>query len=169
MTALNEAYRVLSDPGRRVVYDRSLVTSAGAGGSTAHHRSAGSTDDGIDEVDEVDGILRRSSPTAHVLSPSGPARVPWKLMAVAAVLGSGIVLAAAAFTDPPADEVPDGILRVGSCVEIEANGDAREVACTRTPGDVVVELVLPTDARCPMGLAQHRDRLGLGVVCIEMD
>jgi molecular chaperone DnaJ len=156
MAALNEAYRVLGDPGRRALYDRSLVGSRGpttGNGAHGNHASAG-------------GV---GSPPPPPPVSSGPARVPWKLMAVTAVVGSAIVLAAAAFTDPPADEVPDGILRVGSCIAIEQNGDAREVACTGTSDDVVVELLLPTDARCPMGMAQHRDRLGLGTACVEMD
>ena len=100
--------------------------------------------------------------------PAGPARVPWKGLAIVAVVGSLVVLIAAAVTDPPSTEPPDGILRVGSCVQIERNFDVREVACTGD-GDVVVALVLPTDATCPAGLGAFRDRLGLGTVCIETD
>ena len=35
--------------------------------------------------------------------------------------------------------------------------------------DTIVELVIPTDATCPVGLGTFRDRLGLGKVCIEID
>lgn len=103
------------------------------------------------------------------LSPAGPARVPWKLMLVAAALGSTLVLVTASFNDPPSVEPPDGIIRSGSCVVIEANGDAREVACTNTPTDIVVSLLLPIGATCPAELAAHRDRLGLGTACIPFD
>ena len=72
-------------------------------------------------------------------------------------------------TIQPSEEAPDGILRVGSCVAIERNGDAREVACTKTDADLIVELVLPTDQRCPFPLAGHRDRLGLGLACVATD
>lgn len=159
MSRINEAYRVLRDPGRRAVYDRSL---ARAGSATDLGADAVSDDDPPTGLDR-DDLRGRDS----FLAPSGPARVPWKLMAVMAVLGSAAVLIGATFNDPPSEETPDGILRVGSCVEIEPNGDAREVACTNTAQDLVVELVIPTDAECPFPLVEHRDRLGLGIACTE--
>lgn len=160
MAAINEAYRVLGEPGRRALYDRSLgaPTSESAAPSAAGFGSDRSGDERFD--DRV-----RSS---H-LSPAGPARVPWKLMLVTALLGSAVVLVSAAFDDPPSTEPPDGIIRAGSCVQIEPNGDAREIACTNTPADVVVELLVPTLASCPAGMAAHRDRLGLGTACIRFD
>lgn len=183
MAAVNEAYRVLGDPARRATYD------AGARGddprtrrarTVGHDRRAGSDpdddgrgdgrDDWHDEPDDpFDGHdlagLRRTAQA--VISPPGPARVPWKLMGIAALVGSTVVLVASTFTDPPSEEPPDGIVRSGSCVEIESNGDAREVACTGD-GDVVVDVLVPTGARCPVGTEPHRDRLGLGTVCIEV-
>ena len=86
-------------------------------------------------------------------------------MLVFAAIGSALVLVSAAMADQPADEVPDGILRANSCVAIEPNGDAREIACTGED-DIVVELLIPTEAQCPVGMEPHRDRLGLGVACI---
>ncbi len=155
MSSVNEAYRVLCDPGRRAVYDRSL---AGPTVTTADPDPA--SDDWTDEWDAP-------APPRHTpLSPAGPARFPWKLMLVVAAFGSAVVLVAAAFTDPPSEEPPDGILRNGSCVEIEANGDVREIACTGSD-DIVVDLVIPTDARCPADTMGYRDRLGLGTVCIR--
>ncbi len=158
MSALNEAYRVLGDPGRRALYDRSLV-ERGPGAVVTEPASA----TGDDEFDRPPTVRRDSR-----LVPSGPARVPWKLMLVTAVVGSVAVIVGAAFNDPPSEETPDGILRAGSCVEIEPNGDAREVACG-SADDVVVELLLPTGADCPSGLTAHRDRLGLGTACIARE
>lgn len=152
MAEINEAYRVLGDPGRRAVYDRSLTRPA--------ERSSGVAADDVDVVIEDDPV-RRPNP----LSPEGPARFPWKLMLVFAVIGSVLVLVSAALADQPADEVPDGILRTDSCVAIEPNGDAREIACTGED-DIVVELLIPTEAECPVGMEPHRDRLGLGIACI---
>lgn len=159
MSAVNEAYRVLGEPGRRAVYDRTLLTS-----DPATREAAPSVDDDV-EYAQPPVVSRPPSR----LSPDGPARVPWKLMLIAAFVGSSLVVATAAFNDPPSEELPDGILRAGSCIEIEANGDAREIACTNSPADVVVSLLIPTGATCPVELAAHRDRLGLGTVCIPFD
>jgi hypothetical protein len=107
-------------------------------------------------------------PHDSTLSPSGPARFPWRFVIITGLLGSLIIFVASFFNESPTVEPPDGILRTGSCVVIEANTDAREVACTGD-GDVVVELLIPIDARCPVGTAAHRDRLGLGTACIRID
>lgn len=155
MAAVNEAYRVLSDPGRRTLYDRRLR----GGSAGAERRAATDVDDPLEESD--DHLVVRPS----FLAPDGPARVPWKMMGLVTVVGSSIILFASAFAQPPSEESPDGILRIGSCVAIEPNGDAREVACTGED-DVVVELLVPTDARCPQDTEPHRDRLGLGIACI---
>lgn len=154
MSDVNEAYRVLSDPGRRMLYDRSLRRGDVLPEAAAEH-----------EVD-FEHDLRVAQPSR--LIPAGPARIPWRMMLIAAVVGSAVILAASIFTDPPGTEPPDGILRIGSCVEIEANADVREVACTNTDTDVVVELFLPMGATCPGGLGAFRDRLGLGTACIEL-
>jgi hypothetical protein len=153
MSDVNEAYRVLGDPGRRVLYDRSL-------------RLGDATPSVSENEVDVEHDLRAAPPSR--LMPAGPARIPWRWMLVAAVVGSAVILTASVFTDPPGTEPPDGILRIGSCVAIEANTDVREVACTNTDTDVVIELFLPMGATCPGGLGAFRDRLGLGTACIEL-
>ena len=143
MSEINEAYRVLSDPVRRYDYDR----------------SAGRAEPSDSPAPQPQGP-RSARPASD-----GPAKIPWKAMSVAAVVGSFLVLVSAAFVDQPADEIPDGILQTGSCIAIEPNGDAREIACTGLD-DIVVELLVPTDAQCPVEMEPHRDRLGLGLACI---
>lgn len=151
MAAINEAWRVLGDPGRRAVYDRSLagpVTSAAPSGARA------------------EGSARPGPGTTWQRPPdAAPARIPWRFMAVMATLGIMLVLAGVVFFEPAQDRPPDGIIRPGSCVAIEPNRDAREVACTGQ-GDLVVERLVPMDGRCPVGTTPHRDRLGLGIACV---
>ena len=159
MAAVNEAYRVLGDPVRRREFDRSIGRFGSAAGPAAQRPA---------DVDDADEVYRPPPVPPSRMMPAGPARVPWKMMGIAAVVGSAVILFAAAFNDPPSTEVPDGIMRVGSCVSIQDNFDVREVACTGD-GDIVVDLVIPTDATCPAGLVSYRDRLGLGNVCIESD
>lgn len=157
MAELNRAYHVLGDPGRRALYDRELA--GGWSDTMVSHRSADG--DGDD-----DPVTSPGSPVAaRVLTPSGPARMPWKLMGVTAVVGSLVIVASAAFTDAPEDEPPDGILRVGSCVAVEPNLDVREVGCDGA--ELVVRLMLPTGSTCPLPYETHRDRLGLGTACVE--
>jgi hypothetical protein len=151
MVAINEAYRVLNDPGRRAVYDRSLQAP-----------SAPTNDVDLDaDLDVPPAPPDKPNP----LSPAGPARFPWRLAAAAALIGSAVVLISSFLDDPPSEEPPDGVLQPGSCVAFETNGDVREVACTGED-DVVVEVLVPLDGRCPGGTVGHRDRLGLGVACV---
>ena len=155
MAAVNEAYRVLSDPGRRVLYDRSLDEVAPAGGAASPPFAAAPDDE------ERDAVPMRP----NLLAPAGPARVPWRMMVVLALVGSAVVLVSSLFDDPAATAKPDGIIQPGSCVEFEINGDAREVACGGAD-DIVVQSLVPLDAVCPAGTVAHRDRLGLGIACV---
>ena len=157
MVAINEAYRVLADPGRRAVYDRSLKPPAVA---------VDDRDDLADLEGDDDALQPLVVHQPNVLSPAGPARFPWKLVTVMALVGSAIVIVSSLFDDPPSTETPDGILRPGSCVAFESNGDAREVPCDGD-GDSVVKVLVPLDATCPGDTVGHRDRLGLGIACVS--
>ncbi len=151
MVAINEAYHVLADPGRRAVYDRSLTAPAAL----------------PDELfAEPDAPAAFAEPKPNLLSPAGPARVPWRFMAIAAVIGTIGVLISSIYSRDPKVEQPDGFLRPGSCVAFEPNGDAREVACGGGEGDIVVAVLVPLDGVCPTGTVGHRDRQGLGIACV---
>jgi hypothetical protein len=58
-------------------------------------------------------------------------------------------------------------LQGGSCVNIDAGGDAFEVNCDK-PHMAVVERLVPFDAVCPMDTEQHRDRQGMGNACVKL-
>jgi len=169
MADVNEAYRVLGDPGRRAVYDASLRGTGSAvppsdrsrssnGGQHAAAYQAGGFEDAITAVHP-----------SHV----GPARVPWRMLLFCGLLAIVGVVVLAQFNQPGDPAPPDGILRIGDCVAIEANGDAREVHCIGntadpSPDDLVVVAFIPFDATCPGLTEPHRDRQGMGVACIPI-
>ncbi|MGA9279204.1 J domain-containing protein [Ilumatobacter sp.] len=149
MHDINAAYHVLSDPGRRAVYDaerRERPVWAAAEGGT----SVGS-----------DG-----QPGYRFAYPDGPARIPWRGLLVASAVAIIGIVVLAQFIEPGEPAPPDGVLRNGDCVEILANGDADEIACTGS-GDVVVRQFIAFDRLCSNGWEKHRDRQGMGAACVE--
>lgn len=170
MAELNRAYHVLRRPERRSHYDRELAAPTGSATTAGPNGTSRSADHWSDDWDD-DTVgtrppSRGSRTIGRVVSPPGPARMPWKFMAIAAVVGSVVIIASAALIEAPEDEPPDGILRVGSCVAVEANTDVREIACG-PEAELVVRLVIPTSATCPPAYLAYRDRLGLGRACVE--
>ncbi len=150
MPMINEAYRVLSDPGRRAVYD--------AAARSARSRAAQSTGADVEESPEPADY--------RFHHPDGPARVPWRSLLFFSGLAITAIVVLAQFSKPPGPTPPDGILRNGDCVEIEPNNDAREVACVGE-GDLVVRQFISFDRVCSNGWTPHRDRQGMGIACIE--
>ncbi len=150
MAAINEAYRVLGEPARRAVYDATLRGTGSAAAMSP--RPAYST--------------ATRTTTAPARAPLPPARYPWKLVLVMFLLGSAVVLIGAIIYRPKAPAPPDNLLVPGSCVTIEPNGDAREINCTETAGELVVVSLIGYDQRCPTGSEGHRDRQGRGQACV---
>lgn len=141
MATLNEAYRVLSDPARRADYDRSRRSET--------------------PTPTVTGTARPTIP------PVVPARFPWRFVLVLAGVGTIAILVSAALAPAGSEVGPDGVIQSGSCVSIDTSGFAREVSCTGTDVDVIVENLVPTDSVCADGAIGYLDRLGLGRVCIK--
>jgi len=156
MPSINQAYHVLSDPGRRAVYDRSLSPRAQASSTTGQGGSAGSRAQAEQERWDVGAA-----------QPYRPARVPWRSLLVCVSVAAFVIVVLAQFGDPGEERGPDGILRVGDCVELEPNGDAREVTCTGTADFVVLAFNPLFDNDCPGSSRPHRDRQGMGVACVE--
>ncbi len=178
MALINEAYRVLSDPGRRVMYDATLR----ANGSAAPLSNRGPASSRLDD----DAVRTGAESTDWVGAPGslhpshvGPARVPWRTLLVCGVLATVGIVVVAQFTEPSGPATPDGILRVGDCVTIDPNNDARETTCAADAGtdadagigaetaiDLVVRAFIPFDATCPGRTEPHRDRQGMGIACV---
>ena len=147
MAAVNEAYRVLGEPARRAVYDASRRGTGSA--ATGGH-----------------GGVRTVSPTTVAPPPLPPARYPWKLVLGMFLVGVAIVLVGAALYEPTEPPPPDNLLGPGSCVVIEANGDAREINCSGAPDELVVGALVAMGERCPNGMSGYRDRQGRGLACV---
>ena len=151
MAEINAAYRQLSDPARRAMVDAQLRGSGSAAPRSERTSSGG----------------EYSFDPSTIGAKLPPAQVPWRSLLVVGAIGCIAVLVLSQFSTGPTDPGPDGIIRTGDCVTIEENFDAREVACTGTTDDLVVTAFVPFDAPCPNGVAQHRDRQGMGMVCVE--
>lgn len=147
MPEINEAYRVLGDPARRAVYDASLRPAGRSAATSAP--SAG------------------EAPAAAPPHLPMPARFPWRGLAFFGVLAIIGVIVLAQFSEPPAAPRPDGITRVGDCVDIGPDARSFEVACTGDPAvDLVVEAFVGFDGTCPFGTEPHQDRQGMGIACV---
>lgn len=151
MAAVNEAYRVLGDPGRRAVYDRSL-----AGGATTTTAPAGR------------GPAEWSSSTPVPPATMPPARIPWRFLGFLGAAAAAFVFTASLLFEPSPDRGPSGVIGAGSCVEVLANNDVREVRCSGDARrDLVVEALVPYDERCPGTTAPYRDSMGRGYACVR--
>ena len=154
MAEINEAWRVLSDPARRAMYD------AGLRGVTVTPRRAptGRLDEELYPVEQ----RPRHDPAV------GPPPFPTKRLAIAVGIAmvAGFVISGLARKQP--DDAPkvDPITHVGDCVTLLANGDAKKVACD-SDGARKVEAMVAFDADCPTGLEPHRDSQGLGIDCLQ--
>ena len=145
--ALNAAYAVLGDPARRYDYDRQLRAARAA-----------------PRVWPVADAVAEHVPDDP--SPPPPAtRFPWRGLGLATAVAVVAVAMASVLTGPPEPDAPDGILQPGSCVTIEPNTDAREVACTGA-ADLVVREVVPIGSGCPFQTQGHRDHQGQGTACV---
>jgi len=172
MAQINEAWRVLSDPARRAVYDarsrgasNQRTSTSSADPSTTSYGSRGSaagSSSGHRSATQHDGDWRPAPPGP------APSKFPWRFMLGIAVLGIAFVIVSAALTKPGQEPAPDNLMEVGSCVDILENGDAKEALCSGAYDGVVADL-RPVESFCPQKTELHRDRQGMGNICVRLN
>jgi molecular chaperone DnaJ len=154
--AITEAWRVLSDPGRRLDYDRALRgESSGASGSAA----AGGS--GV----RYSGATAPGAPPGWVAAPYEPARFPWRLVIALIIFGVVVVLVLNASAGNRTPSGPDGLITSGSCIVVDETVAAVEVPCDG-PHDGVVRVLVGFDMSCPSDTEAVRDRQGMGLACV---
>ena len=139
VAAINEAWNVLSQPGRRALYDRALTADSSS-----------------------------PAPEQRVVVPPmvfEQARFPWRLVLGLIAIGATGVLILNAVSQPSPPVGPDGLLSSGSCVIIDASQAAVEVSCTE-PYDAIVQQLIGFDMTCPTDTEPFRDRQGMGTACV---
>lgn len=149
MAAINRAWSVLGDPGRRALYDASLRN-------------------GVDEAprNNRSTVSAPTAPSHTYARPNlAPLRFPWRFVLALVVLGTAAILIIGALTDPAGPAPIDNLIQPGSCVDIDdQRQEAFEVPCSGSHEAVVAQLV-PFDAFCAPGEQGFRDRQGMGQVC----
>ena len=152
MAAVNEAWFVLSDAGRRALYDASLRTR-----STPTPAVAAPDDDS--DLDELDGFV----PMRHGVARFG-IPLPWILVVIA--LTVIFVFTAYAVRPKAGTEKPDGVLQVGSCVTVAAVGAVTETGCDQPHEGRVV--AMPSGGLyCVDGAEAYADGRSSRVICVR--
>jgi curved DNA-binding protein CbpA len=148
MARINEAWRVLSDPGRRAMYDASLRSVPPDAGSTG------------EEVDDLDDPAA-DEPAGH--HPLGRLAIPLPWIAVLVVLAGIFVFTAYAASRSSGGS--GGVLEVGSCVHVVAADVVEETPCS-SPHEGRVGSLPPVGTQCPNGQDAYRDRKSVLLVCV---
>lgn len=93
------------------------------------------------------------------------AKFPWRFVLIITVIGIAIMLGINAASHPSQPARPDGLLQSGSCVVVDRNLSAVEVACN-APHDGVVRQLIGFDMTCPRDTEAIRDHQGMGIACV---
>jgi molecular chaperone DnaJ len=152
MAAVNEAWRVLSDPARRAVYDASLRVS--------RVRAAPPPPTVVDaDLDDATGFVPIRHPLARLGIP-----LPW--IVVLGVLAVIFVFTAYAVrSSHSGGGRPDGVIEVGSCVTVAPDG-VTEAACDSAHDGRVVAMP-PAGTLCDASASGVLDRRTGDVVCVR--
>ena len=167
MAAVNEAWRVLSDPGRRSMYDAGLRRSMSA---AAPVRTEG---DGRADAYGSDRLAELDDDVDFVPAPPWKHRMPfWAMFGLGAMAVIFVVTAyAGSAAGPGTNRAPavGGTLVVGSCARLAAGGLVEAIEC-RGVHEGVVAALIDYDGRCPAGTSGYRRHDGvIGYACLRRD
>jgi DnaJ domain len=156
MAAVNQAWFVLSDPGRRAIYDASLRTRPSSVPATPWPRQ------GPGDLDDDAGFV----PMRHAGARFG-IPLPW-LLVVGAL---AVIFVFTAYAVRPkggggGGGQPDGVLEVGSCVTVAAVGAVVETGCD-TPHEGRVVAIPSNGLYCADGAEAYADGDTRRVVCVH--
>jgi len=157
MAAVNQAWFVLSDPGRRAIYDASLRARPAATPSAAPWPAQGPGD-----LDDDEGFV----PMRHAGARFG-IPVPWLLV----VVSLAVIFVFTAYAVRPkgsggGGSPPDGVLEVGSCVTVAAVGAVVETGCD-SPHEGRVVAIPSNGLYCADGAEAYADGDTRRVVCVH--
>lgn len=154
MAELNAAWRALSDPGRRRMYDASLRDGASRPTATATRRA------------DADRLREEHYPVDRSAEPM---KFPFRWMVFVGIVVMVLIIIAGNFVSgTKKSPTSRGMIHAGACLQILENLDVSVVDCSE-PHDGVAVSVIPFDQICPADLETHRDRQGLGFACMRRD
>jgi len=153
MAALNEAWRVLSDPGRRAMYDRALA------GPRAVAADGGARTVTPEDPDDEGPIERPAGRAGYFTG------LPWLIvLAVLAVIF--VFTAYAAQGGDDSEPRPDGIVQRGDCVVLRTGHPVQETTCSADHDAVVADIVAP-GVECREGTEAARGPVGAERLCLR--
>ena len=154
MAAVNEAWRVLGDPGRRRQYDRAQAATATPSPPRQSARPVQA---------EPDDVLVDGEPDVVTKAMRGAPLVAILLVLLAIFIVSAFASHGARATRSPG--ASDGIIDVGSCVLVATGVPVEEVPCEK-PHDGRAAAVVPLDLSCPANTDYYVAPGGRARVCV---
>jgi molecular chaperone DnaJ len=151
MAEVNEAWRVLSDPGRRAVYDASIRPRRT---SWPPSPSVGDAD-----LDDDSGFVPLRHPLARLGIP-----LPW-IIVLGVLAGIFVFTAYAVRSSSGGSDRPDGVIEVGSCVSVATEG-ITETSCHGAHDGRVVGFP-PNGTPCEADASGVLDHQSGHVVCVR--
>lgn len=171
MARVNEAWRVLQDPGRRAAYDRSLRATPPRSSTSTQPpsnsaRPAYGSDFVRDDDEDVDDFHYR-----YVRPTAGERTIrmaPWIAIAVVMfVIFVATAVLAGTTADNSTPKVDTGHITVGSCLLAEPGRPVASVPCSARH-DGRAAAVIPIDQACPDGTDYYMAPDNIERVCVAL-